>query len=45
MSKAARAGKVEAVKILLEADAKIDIRDTYGHLAGDFFSSKASAAK
>ncbi|CAN0476675.1 unnamed protein product, partial [Laminaria digitata] len=35
LSKAARAGMVEAVGVLLVAGAKIEICDVDGHLAGD----------
>lgn len=41
MSKAARAGQVDAFNVLLDAGASLDIQDVDGRFAGDCFKSKA----
>lgn len=45
LSKAARAGMVDAVDTLLTAGASIEIRDVEGRFAGDSFSHKASRSR
>lgn len=45
LSKAARAGMVDAVAALLTAGANIEVRDVEGRFAGESFSHKASRSE
>lgn len=45
LSKAARAGMVDAVAALLAAGANIEVRDMEGRFAGESFSHKASRSE